>query len=274
MKNLLLAGLSASCETILDAKMLVEMPAIMDMSIADSSVYHEVQLDETSDTAVVQYFVPDVGLEELNLFLKLSCDDCEIVVHVTAYDHLVGSVINSTTTSLPFRPYAGAFHYVTLRLLSGNASKVTMRLPTSYEHRTDAVDQVTPIVLSRKTFPEFFLFDYEYLHDNDTEPQPLNVTADTLSVLSFEIGKVYDVGGTVTLGFKLIDVEEKYKKDITLVACVSLGWCLFVQRLSSLIPKIKIKLLYYNVPKLIRWFSEGPKGIAGLADYDQRFWNT
>ncbi|XP_012226359.1 post-GPI attachment to proteins factor 6 isoform X2 [Linepithema humile] len=215
-------GLSASCETMLDAEMLVETPTTT--SLIDSEFEYEVQLNETSDTAVVQYFVPDVGLEKLNLSLKLSCDDCDIAIYITAEDNLVDDVINSTMTSLSFRPYAGVFHYVTLRLLSGNTSNVTMRLPTSREHRTDAVNQVTPVVLLRKSFPEFFLFDYEHLHGNDTKPQPFNVTADTLSVLSFEIGRVYDVGGTITLGFKLVDVEEKYKKDIILVACVSLGY--------------------------------------------------
>lgn len=211
-------GLSASCETVMDAEMFVEMPTTT--SLVDLEVEYKVQLDEISDTAIVQYLVPDVGLEELRLSLKSSCEDCSIAVHVTAEDNLADGSLNSTATTLSFKPYANAFHYVTLRLLSGNASNVTMQLPMS--RQTDVgIDQV---VLSRKSFPEFFLFDYEHLRGNDTKPQPFNVTADALSVLSFEIGRVYDVGGTITLGFKLIDVEEKYKKSIVLVACVSLGY--------------------------------------------------
>lgn len=201
--------------------MFVEMPATT--SLVDPEIEHEVQLDETSDTAIVQYLVSDIGLGKLSLSLKSSCgEDCNIVVHVTAEDNLTDGLLNSTAMSLPFKPYAGDFHYVTLRLLSGNASNVTMILPMSHQIDVE-IDQVTPVVLSRKSFPEFFLFDYEHLRDNDTKPQPFNVTADALSVLSFEIGRVYDVGGTITLGFKLIDVEEKYKKSIVLVACVSLG---------------------------------------------------
>lgn len=200
--------------------MFVETPATT--SLVDLEFEHEVQLDEASDTTIVQYLVPDVGLAKVNLTLKSSCgEDCEIAVHVTAEDNLADDLLNSTTSVLPFKPYAGGFHYVTLRLLTGNASNVTMRLPTN--RRTNADDQVTSVVLLRKSFPEFFLFDYEHLRGNDTKPQPFNVTADALSVLSFEIGRVYDVGGTVTLGFKLVDVEEKYKKSIVLVACVSLG---------------------------------------------------
>jgi len=232
------AGLSVSCETVMDAEMFVEMPATT--SLVDSEIEYKVQLDETSDTAIVQYLVPDVGLEELSLSLKSSCgEDCNIVVYVTAEDNLADGLLNSTAMSLSFKPYVDNFHFVTLRLLSGNASNVTMQLPMN--HQTDiGVDQVTPVVLSRKSFPEFFLFDYEHLLGNDTKPQPFNVTAETLSVLSFEIGRVYDVGGTVTLGFKLIDVEEKYKKNIVLVACVSLGrfLCLKVPLISF---RIKIE---------------------------------
>lgn len=217
--KLLFAGLSASCETVMDAEMFVEMPATM--SLMEPEIEFKVQLDETSDTAIVQYLVPNVGLEELSLSLKSSCgEDCNIVVHVTAEDNLADDLLNSTAMSLPFKPYADEFHYVTLRLLSGNASNVTMQLPMNRQ-----VDVgVEQVVLSRKSFPEFFLFDYEHLRGNDTKPQSFNVTADALSVLSFKIGRVYDVGGTVTLGFKLVDVEEKYKKNIILVACVSLGW--------------------------------------------------
>jgi len=198
--------------------MFMEAPATT--SLVNPEVEHEVQLDEASDTTIVQYLMPDVGLAEVNLTLRSSCgEDCEIVVHITAEDNLAGGLLNSTTTVLPFKPYAGGFHYVTLRLLAGNSSNVTMRL----DRQTNKDDQVTSVMLLRKSFPEFFLFDYEHLRGNDTKPQAFNVTANALSVLSFEIGRVYDVGGTVTLGFKLVDVEEKYKKNIVLVACVSLG---------------------------------------------------
>lgn len=198
--------------------MFTEVPATT--SLVDLEIEHEVQLDEASDTTIVQYLVPDVGLAEVNLTLRSSCgEDCEIAVHITAEDNLADGLLNSTATVLPFKPCAGGFHYVTLRLLTRNSSNVTMQL----DRQINKEDQVTSVVLLRKSFPEFFLFDYEHLRGNDTKPQPFNVTANALSVLSFEIGRVYDVGGTVTLGFKLVDVEEKYKKNIVLVACVSLG---------------------------------------------------
>lgn len=197
--------------------MFAEMPATT--LLVDPRVEHEVQLNETSDSAVMQFLMPDIGLEEPSLLLKSSCgEDCDVVVNVTAQDNIADTLVNSTQTSLRFKPYVGSFHYVTFRLLSGNSSSVTMRLVDR-----NVLDQVTSVKLTRKSFPEFFLFDYEHLRGNDTKPQPFNVTTDALSVLSFEIGGVYDVGGTVTLGFKLVDVDEKYKKNIVLVVCVSFG---------------------------------------------------
>lgn len=206
--------------------MFIEMPTKTSL-VADPEVEHEVQLDEASDTAIVQYFLPDVGMAKLSLYLNSSCgEDCEIDVHVTAGDTLVNGLFNSTMWVQMFKPYSDKFHYVTLRLLSGNASNVTMRLLTNREHQTN--DKLTPVKLSKKSFPDFFLFDYEHLRGNDTKPQAFNVTAEALSVLKFEIGRVYDVGGTVTLGFKLVDVEDKHKKTIVLVACVSLGQFVYI----------------------------------------------
>lgn len=216
-RNLLFVGLGASCETVLDAEMFVEMPAMT--LLVNSRLEHEMQLNETSDSAIMQFLIPDVDLVELSLLLSSSCgEDCNITVHVTAGDDLVNVLLNSTQTLLFFKPYFDTFHYVTLRLLSGNASNVTVGLINQV-----AFDQVTSVELTRKSFPEFFLFDYEHLRGNDTKPQPFNVTVDTLSVFSFKIGQVYDVGGTVTLGFKLVDIDERYKKNIVLVACISFG---------------------------------------------------
>ncbi|XP_011341819.1 post-GPI attachment to proteins factor 6 isoform X2 [Ooceraea biroi] len=219
-------GLSASCQTVLDAEMFVETPGTT--LLVDLRDENQVQLDSaSSDTAIVQYRVSDVGLQNLNLSLKSSCsENCNVTVHVTAEDNLADTLLNkSATTLLSFKPFVGRFHYVTLRLLSGNATNVTLQvLKNNDERRINGSDQVTSVKLSRKSFPEFFLFDYEHLRGNDTKPQAFNVTSDALSVLSFDVGRVYDVGGTVTLGFKLIDVEERYKKHIVLVACVSLGY--------------------------------------------------
>lgn len=205
---------------MLDAELFIEVPATM--SLVDPRIEHEIQLNETSDSARIQFLISDVSLVESTLLLKSSCgEDCNITVHITAEDSLANALMNSTEMLLPFKPYSGSFHYVTLRMLSGNMSNVIIQLID--DTRVNENDRISLVQVMRKSFPEFFLFDYEHLHENDTKPQPFNVTTDALSVLSFEIYPVYDVGGTVTLGLKLIDVEEKYKTNIVLVACVSLG---------------------------------------------------
>jgi len=183
-----------------------------------------------------------------------------VTVHVTAEDNLAYTMLNNSTRALlSFKSFVGRFHYVILRLLSGNATNVTIQvLESDDDNLKNGSNQVTSVDLSRKSFPEFFLFDYEHLRVNDTKPQSFNVTSNALSVLSFDIGRVYDVGGTVTLGFKLIDVEERHKKNIVLVACVSLGQFLGFESLTIIrslrIPKRmtelqkiprKMKLLFF-----------------------------
>lgn len=215
--NFLFIGLGASCETVLDSEMFAEMPTIT--LLLNPGLAHKMQLNETSDSAVIQFLIPDIDFMEPSILLSSSCgENCNITVHVTAEDNIANVLLNFKQTSLSFKPYIGSFHYVTLRLLSGNASNIIMRLTNH-----TVFDQITFVELTRKSFPEFFLFDYEHLSGNDTKPQPFNVTVDALTVFSFKIGRVYDVGGTVTLGFKLVDIDEKFKKNIVLVACVSFG---------------------------------------------------
>lgn len=210
-------GLGASCDTVMDAELLLE-PASM-VSLMDPKQEYEVHINESTDSAVMQLLIPNEFVDS-SLSLRSTCgEECRIAVHVTADDHLAGVIVNSTNATVPFKPYSDAFHYVTLRLLSGESSNVSLQL---VDGSSTEASQVMSVDLMRKSLPDFFLFDYEHLRGNGTKPSAFNLTADTLSVLSFEIGRVYDVGGTLTLGLKLVDVEEK--KNIVVVACISLGY--------------------------------------------------
>ncbi|XP_043255537.1 post-GPI attachment to proteins factor 6 isoform X2 [Colletes gigas] len=212
-------GLGASCDTVLDAELLLESASIV--SLMDRKFKYEVHMNETVDSAVMQLLISDEFLDS-SLSLKSSCgEECKIAVHVTAEDHLAGMIVNTTNATVFFKPYSDASHYVTLRLLSGESSNVSLQLTDSYSVEAG---QVKSVNLMRKSLPNFFLFDYEHFRENGTKPSAFNLTADILSVLSFEIGRVYDVGGTLTLGFKLVDVPENEKKSIVVVACVSLGY--------------------------------------------------
>ncbi|XP_076764555.1 transmembrane protein 8B isoform X1 [Xylocopa sonorina] len=212
-------GLGASCDTVLDAELLVEPASIM-LPMEPRSIY-EVHMNESVDSAVMQLLIPDEFVDS-SLTLTSTCgEECRIAVHVTAEDHLAGTIVNTTTATVYFKPYSDTFHYATLRLLSGESSTVSLQLLDSSP--TDFT-QVKPVDLMRKSLPDFFLFDYEHLRGNGTKPSAFNLTADTLSVLSFEIGRVYDVGGTLTLGLKLVDTKDKEKKNVVVVACISLGY--------------------------------------------------
>lgn len=179
---------------------------------------HKVYMNKSTDSVVMQLFVPD-EFTDSSLLLKSSCgEECKIAVHVTADDHLAGTILNSTNANVFFKPYSDALHYVTLRLLSGESSDVVLQLIDDSSLNSS---QVKTVDLMRRSLPDFFLFDYEHLKENSTKPSAFNLTADTLSVLSFEIGRVYDVGGTLTVGFKL--VEEKEKKNVVVAVCISLG---------------------------------------------------
>lgn len=208
-----------SCETVLDAELLLESASIV--SPMDPRLEYEVHMNQSVDSAVMQLLIPDEFVES-NLSLKSTCgEECRIAVHVTADDHLAGMIVNTTNATMFFKPYSDAFHYVTLRLLSGDSSNVSLQLLDNYSS-TDT-GQVKSVDLMRKSLPDFFLFDYEHLRGNGSKPSAFNLTADTLSVLSFEIGRVYDVGGTLTLGLKLVDTKEKEEESIIVVACISLG---------------------------------------------------
>lgn len=211
-------GLTASCDTVLDAELLVESPSVV--SLPNPRLEYEVYMNESVDSAVMQLLLPE-EFADSGLSVKSSCGkDCRIGVHVTAEDHLAGTIVNTTNASLFFKPYIDAFHYVTLRLLSGEASNVSVQLLNGSSF--DA-SQVKSVDLMRKSLPEFFLFDYEHLRGNDTKPSAFNLTADSILILSFDIGKVYDVGGTLTVALKLVDVD-KNKKNTIVAACISLGY--------------------------------------------------
>ncbi|XP_014598648.1 PREDICTED: transmembrane protein 8B-like [Polistes canadensis] len=213
-------GLGASCDTVLDAELLIEMPSIV--SFIEFNKDYEIELNKNTDTSVAQISMPNNLLNAV-LVLNQSCEeDCKFAIHIVAQEHITGQIINDTDTLIPFKPYSKTFHYITLRLLSGNMTNILLR----FENDTSFVEtnQVKSINLIRKSLPEFFLFDYEHRGENDTKSIPFNLTSDGLTILDFEIGRVYDVGGTVTVRIKMLDVDKKDQKNVFVVACINLGY--------------------------------------------------
>ncbi|CAK9822720.1 Transmembrane protein 8B [Anthophora retusa] len=146
-------GLGASCDTVLDAELLLESASIV--SPMDPKLKYEVHMNGSVDSAVIQLPIPEEFIDS-SLSLKSTCgEECKIAVHVTAEDHLAAKIVNTTNATVFFKPYSDAYHYIQA---------------------------------------------------------------------SFVIDRVYDVGGTLTLGFKLVDTKDKEKKNVVVVACISLGY--------------------------------------------------
>ncbi|XP_034664948.1 uncharacterized protein LOC117899194 isoform X1 [Drosophila subobscura] len=58
--------------------------------------------------------------------------------------------------------------------------------------------------LLRQTYREFFMFDYDLKPDeNGTVPAVLNLTTDSASGFSFDLGEVNDIGGTLTFAVSM-----------------------------------------------------------------------
>ncbi|ALC46842.1 CG13654 [Drosophila busckii] len=64
--------------------------------------------------------------------------------------------------------------------------------------------------LLRQSYREFFLFDYDLQPDgNGTVPEQVNLTAQSAAGFAFEVGDVYDIGGTVTFAVSMNQEKEQ-----------------------------------------------------------------
>ena len=210
--------MGASCDSVLDAELLIE-PVAIKHTLEDKLKYSVYLDNKHNDSAMMQFYIPK-GVDRSEITVESSCaDNCTIFVYVIAGENLASTVANSSLTIVPFRSHENAIHHVLLRIHSGVSSNVSVTLQESVTPNKDYLNKVD---LVRRSFTDFFLFDYDHIVGNDTKPSSLNLTADTLSVLKFEIGSVYDVGGTVSVGLKFVK-DELVNKKVVAVGCVSLG---------------------------------------------------
>ncbi|XP_057339155.1 transmembrane protein 8B [Microplitis mediator] len=219
-------GIGTACNTVLDAELSVER--VGQSVFMKSNDENTITLSSNLlDTAMVQFFVPG-DQQTINISLISSCEECRVAANVITKETLKGALINQNETTLEFKPYVNSFHYLTLRLLSGNATNISIALPVDNLSLSDDIFDidnydtvaVNKVPLTRRSLPDFFLFDYEHLLGNSSKPSPVNITVDSLTVLSYQVAPVYDVGGTVSIGIKLV----KKSDDIVVVGCVSLGY--------------------------------------------------
>ncbi|XP_063987375.1 transmembrane protein 8B [Diachasmimorpha longicaudata] len=206
-------GLGVTCSTILDSSLSVEKAAISLM--IDPNNNYTVFLNQTNNSARLQFLISESN-KPVNISISSTCADlCTVLANLIVEDVVTSVVINFTHKSLSFIPYPGYFHYLNLRLLSGNFTNVTVSFVQPPQEQT----KHNEIDLVRKTLPEFFTFDYEFFSENSTTATPVNISSSGLTVLSFKIGSVYDIGGTLSIGIKLLNES----RDIVVVGCISLG---------------------------------------------------
>lgn len=205
-----------------------------DNCTADRTIF----LSRQNDSALIQYLIPR-DVVSSRLIVRSSCaEDCLVSLHVTGADRIINGKINSSVTIFDFQPYhddydrlrssSSSMHYVVLRLETGNFTNVTIKLDNA-KYETDRLNFVK---LTRKSLPDFFVFDYDHLPINATKNSPVNVKANDTTVLKFKVGSVYDIGGTLSVGLRLAeltkddddeDVDDDYDKKIIVVGCLSLG---------------------------------------------------
>lgn len=63
--------------------------------------------------------------------------------------------------------------------------------------------------LLRQTYREFFMYDYDLVPDqNGTVPASINMTAGMPALMKFDIGDVYDVGGTLSFAISMTTADN------------------------------------------------------------------
>lgn len=223
-------GLSVNCDTVLDAELQIEK-ADQVLQLGDGSTAVGILLANKSDTAMAQFHLSNDAIRA-NLTIKSTCSgNCSMAVHVIADDHLLGRVFNSSDNSVEFRPHGGRIHYVMIRLMGGSEANVSIQVDSEVAPQT----ALARPKLIRKTLPDFFLFDYDFLAENGSKVMPIELQVGVLSVLRFRVGAVYDVGGTLSVGLKIADSEEDRK--MVLLGCLALGKChilFYIQDLKNL----------------------------------------
>lgn len=76
--------------------------------------------------------------------------------------------------------------------------------------------------LLRHTYREFFMFDYDLLPDvNGSVPSFINLTAGTPAGFRFEVGDVFDIGGTLSFAVAIRDNVKDYPTHIKTGAIVA-----------------------------------------------------
>lgn len=159
------------------------------------------------------------------------------------YLHSTVINVSASSSVIEFYPHENAWHYIDLKFVDNlNASSVNSTVTQSstivqsiqysveieYQNKkqgnedefeggngndiNDTNKYVPPMEkrifdeysLLRQTYREFFMYDYDLVPDaNGSVPLSINLTSQMPAMMKFDIGDVYDIGGTLTFAISM-----------------------------------------------------------------------
>lgn len=171
-----------------------------------------------------------------------ECRDINFYVQAhsvpTSKNYLHSTVINVSASSsvIEFYPHDNAWHYIDLKFLdnlnvSANSSvtqssiavqSIEYEVEIEFQNKKQANEEeivvnstnkfIPPMPnrifdeysLLRQTYREFFMYDYDLIPDaNGSVPLSINLTSRMPALMKFDIGDVYDIGGTLTFAISM-----------------------------------------------------------------------
>ncbi|GAB0087524.1 uncharacterized protein DMENIID0001_018410 [Sergentomyia squamirostris] len=221
-------GLSPSCET----QLLSEMSVIESnpQTLSENVPHQDILLTNATTPNTYKFFVPrKIVAITIQITVTKACMECsEICLGINSQalpshrSFLHSDIIpaNETTVHLiQFDPEENEWHYVDVSFEDiANTSQENQDVPlydveftvmlifhpetlVPPDHKALSFDSYP---LLRQTYREFFMFDYDLLPDiNGTVPASLNLTAGTAALFKFDVGDVYDIGGTLSFAISM-----------------------------------------------------------------------
>lgn len=209
-----------------------------------------ISLNGANSSAIVRVLLPEKFKND-ELSFKTSCDSSsQLVVYASTEEQNSGLLMNGTDVKLPFKSYDDTMFQLTFVMHNSQANNCNVMIEPLRAEPSSTTSKVAFVELTRKSLPEFFLFDYENLgNGSSSKPLPLNLTAGVLTVMKFEVGSIYDIGGTVTVGLKFTDDRSKEADRSLVVGCLSLGKYI---RIFCLIKTHNITIFSCNLQDITR----------------------
>uniref|UniRef100_A0A1L8D9Q3 EGF-like domain-containing protein n=2 Tax=Nyssomyia neivai TaxID=330878 RepID=A0A1L8D9Q3_9DIPT len=249
-------GLSPTCET----QLLSEMSVIeaFPQTLSENVIFHNNLLTNSCIPLTYKFFVPrDVVTCTLQITIVQPCSECSdvsLAINAEAlpssqnFIHGESIQVNETNVHLvDFHAQESEWHYVDVNFSdSANSSEdnlepvydveftIMLIFHTRESHipSEDKALSFEAYPLLRQTYREFFMFDYDLLPDiNGTVPASLNLTAGTPALFKFDVGDVYDIGGTLSFAISMKQDIRGNTVDQSAQLSVTESTPLFAQKL-------------------------------------------